>query len=197
MPVGLLLVGPASAADTPKRSPLKDLYFGEALYHAYQGDHFDAIARLDTELGQYHGLDEPQLDSLYHHINEAEFFVGDFELFYRMHLRSGRAIKSVLEGHVKPAIRNEAAFRLGRIYFQKDQPANALLALDRVAGTVPEKIRDDLNFLRANTYMAVGRFPDAIKILRDMQGAKGYEGFATYNLVRIGSLLGWWDAKHA
>ena len=182
MLLGLLLVGPASAADTPKRSPLKDLYFGEALYHAYQGDHFDAIARLDTELGQYHGLDEPQLDSLYHHINEAEFFVGDFELFYRMHLRSGRAIKSVLEGNVKPVVRNEAAFRLARIYFQKDQPANALTALNRVEGTVPEKIRDDLNFLRANTYMAVGRFPDAVKILRDMQGAKGYEGFATYNL---------------
>jgi hypothetical protein len=182
MLLGLLLVGPASAADTPKRSPLKDLYFGEALYHAYQGNHFDAIARLDTELGQYHGLDEPQLDSLYHHINEAEFFVGDFELFYRMHLRSGRAIKSVLEGNVKHVVRNEAAFRLARIYFQKDQPANALTALNRVEGTVPEKIRDDLNFLRANTYMAVGRFPDAVKILRDMQGAKGYEGFATYNL---------------
>jgi hypothetical protein len=180
--LGLLLAGPASAADAPKRNPLKDLYFGEALYDAHQGDHFDAIARLDTELGQYHGLDEPRLDSLYFHINEAEFFVGDFELSYRMHLRSGRAIKSVLEGNVKPAIRNEAAFRLARIYFQKDQPANALTALNRIEGTIPEKIRDDLNFLRANTYMAVGRFPDAIKILKDMQGTKGYEGFATYNL---------------
>ena len=180
--LGVLLTGPASAADNPKRSPLKDLYFGEALYDAYQGDYFDAIARLDTELGQYHGLDEPQLDSLYYHINEAEFFVGDFELSYRMHLRSGRAIKAVLEGNVKPSVRNDAAFRLARIYFQKDQPANALTALNRIQGSVPEKIRNDLNFLRANTYMAVGRFPDAIRILKDMQGAKGYEGFASYNL---------------
>lgn len=180
--LGLSLAGPVLAADTSKRNPPRDLYFSEALYRAYQGDHFGAIARLDTELGQYHGLDEPQLDSLYYHINEAEFFVGDFELSYRMHLRTGRAIKSVLEGNVKPAIRNEAAFRLGRIYFQKDQPANALTALNRVEGTVPEKIRDDLNFLRANAYMAVGRFPDAIKVLKDMQSAKGYEGFATYNL---------------
>ena len=180
--LGVLLTGPASAADNPKRSPLKDLYFGEALYDAYQGDYFDAIARLDTELGQYHGLDEPQLDSLYYHINEAEFFVGDFELSYRMHLRSGRAIKAVLEGNVKPSVRNDAAFRLARIYFQKDQPANALTALNRIQGSVPEKIRNDLNFLRANTYLAVGRFPDAIRILKDMQGAKGYEGFASYNL---------------
>ncbi len=180
--LGVLLTGPASAADNPKRSPLKDLYFGEALYDAYQGDYFDAIARLDTELGQYHGLDEPQLDSLYYHINEAEFFVGDFELSYRMHLRSGRAIKAVLEGNVKPTVRNDAAFRLARIYFQKDQPANALTALNRIQGSVPEKIRNDLNFLRANTYLAVGRFSDAIRILKDMQDTKGYEGFASYNL---------------
>ena len=112
--LGPLFFGPASAADNAKRNPLKDLYFGEALYDAYQGDHFDAIARLDTELGQYHGLDEPQLDTLYFHINEAEFFVGDFELSYRMHLRSGRAIKAVLEGNVKPAVRNEAAVPAGR-----------------------------------------------------------------------------------
>ena len=180
--LGLLLAGPASAADASKRSPLKDLYFGEALYDAYQGDHFDAIARLDTELGQYHGLDEPRLDTLYFHINEAEFFVGDFELSYRMHLRSGRAIKAVLEGNVKPIVRNEAAFRLARIYFQKDQPADALTALNRIEDTIPERIRDDLNFLRANTYMAVGRFSDAARILKDMQSTKGYEGFATYNL---------------
>ena len=38
---------------------LKDLYFGEALYNAYQEEWFDAISRLDTELAQYHGIDEP------------------------------------------------------------------------------------------------------------------------------------------
>ena len=57
---------------------LRDLYFGEALYHAYQGQYFDALQRLDTELAQYHVLDEPELDTLHYHVNEAEFSVGDF-----------------------------------------------------------------------------------------------------------------------
>src|SRR5215470_17330019 len=100
---------------------LKDLYFGEALYHAYQGQYFDALQRLDTELAQYRGLDEPRLDTLHYHINDAEFSVGDFELDYRMHNRAGRAIKAVLEGAVDESVRNEAAFRLARIHFQKDQ----------------------------------------------------------------------------
>ena len=81
-----LAVPPATGGD------VRDLYFGEALYHAYQGQYFDALQRLDTELAQYHVLDEPKLDSLHYHINDAEFSVGDFELDYRMHQRAGRAI---------------------------------------------------------------------------------------------------------
>src|SRR6185295_18935508 len=92
-------------------SDLRDLYFGEALYQSYQGHYFDALQRLDTELGQYHGLDEPQYDSLHYHIGTAEFDVGDFELNYRMHHRAGRAIRAVLEANVAEPVRNEAAFR--------------------------------------------------------------------------------------
>ena len=169
-----------ASTTTPKT--LKDLYFGEALYYAFQGDWFDSIARLDTELGQFHGLDEPELDSLYYHINQAEFAVGDFELAYRMHYRAGRAITAVIEGNVEEPVRNEAIFRLARIYFQKDQPENALHAVERIRGTVPERIRDDLTFLRAQIYLANGRFAEAARILRELQSTKSLEGFATYNL---------------
>ena len=82
---------PAVGAD------LRDLHFGEALYHAYQGRYFDALQRLDTELTLYRDLDEPRLDTLHYHIDDAEFSVGDFELNYRMHHRAGRAIKAVRE----------------------------------------------------------------------------------------------------
>jgi hypothetical protein len=169
-----------ASTTTPKT--LKDLYFGEALYYSFQGDWFDSIARLDTELGQFHGLDEPELDSLYYHINQAEFAVGDFELAYRMHYRAGRAITAVIEGNVDEPVRNEAIFRLARIYFQKDQPENALHAVERIRGTVPERIRDDLTFLRAQIYLANGRFAEAARILRELQSTKSLEGFATYNL---------------
>src|SRR5574337_625439 len=143
-----LAVPPATAGD------LRDLYFGEALYHAYQGQYFDALQRLDTELAQYHVLDEPQLDTLHYYVNDAEFSVGDFELDYRMHQRAGRAIKAVLEGDVAEAVRNEAAFRLARIHFQKGQLDDAQQALDRIKGVVPANIQDDVEFLRANVDLA-------------------------------------------
>jgi len=169
-------------AGPPASKGLKDLYFGEALYYAFQGDWFDAVARLDTELYQHHGLDEPKLDTLYYHINQAEFAVGDFELAYRMHRRAGRAIQAVIEGNVDEQVRNEAIFRLARIYFQKDQPVNALHAVERISGAVPPKIQDDLAFLRAQIFMANGRFAEAASILNELQGAKSLQGFSTYNL---------------
>src|ERR1051326_6854171 len=158
----VLAVRPATGGD------LKDLFFGEALYRAFQGQFFDALQRLDTEIAQYRGLDKPELDTLHYHINNAEFSVGDFELNYRMHQRAGRAIKAVLEGAVDEAVRNEAAFRLARIHFQKDQLDDAENEPARIHGVVPAGIRDDVEFLRANIDMATGRPGDAVNVLRQV-----------------------------
>jgi predicted negative regulator of RcsB-dependent stress response len=171
-----LVACPAVGAD------LRDLHFGEALYHAYQGQYFEALQRLDTELALHRGLDEPELDTLHYHINDAEFSVGDFELNYRMHHRAGRAIKAVLEGAVDEAVRNEAAFRLARIHFQKDQLDDALHALARIDGKLPEEISDDVEFLRANIYMATGRPSEAVEVLEQLQNDESLAGFAAYNL---------------
>jgi len=167
---------PAAASD------LKDLYFGEALYHALQGQYFDALQRLDTELAMYRGLDQPELDTLHYHIGNAEFSVGDFELNYRMHQRAGRAIKAVLEGAVDEAVRNEAAFRLARIHFQKGQFDDAQLALNRIQGVVPDSIKDDIEYLRANIDMATGKPGEAVAVLQQMRNNPGLAGFVAYNL---------------
>src|SRR5437016_1665256 len=161
---------------------LRDLFFGEALYRAYQGQFFEAIQRLDTEIAQYRSLDQPELDTLHYHINDAEFSVGDFELNYRMHQRAGRAIKAVLEAAVDEAVRNEAAFRLARIHFQKDQLEDAQNALGRIHGVVPAQIRDDVEFLRANIDMATGQPGDAVKVLQQVHSDQSLTGFVAYNL---------------
>jgi tetratricopeptide (TPR) repeat protein len=178
--IGLALA--AVAARPSIAADLRDLYFGEALYQAYQGQYFDALERLDAELAQHRRVDEPQLDSLQYHIRPADFSVGDFELRYRMHLRAGRAIRAVLDADVDQLVKNEAAYRLARIEFQKDQPEDALQALERIQGTVPENIRDDIEFLRANVSLALGRPADAAEVLKRLQGAQSLKGFAAYNL---------------
>ena len=172
----LLPLGGASAGDPP------DLHFGEALYYAYQEHWFEALQRLDAEIAQHYGVDEPQLDSLYPQIESANFDVGDFELRYRMHHRAGRAMKAVLEADVDDAIRNDAAFRLARLHFQKDQPGDALSVLERIDGEVPEAIRDDVEFLRANIYLALGQPAKAVQVLQRLQDSESLTGFSAYNL---------------
>jgi tetratricopeptide (TPR) repeat protein len=161
---------------------LKDLYFGEVLYHAYQGQYFDALQQLDGELFLYLGLDQPELDTLHYHINDAEFSVGDFELDYRMEHRAAKAIEAVFGSSVDEAVRNEAAFRLARIHFQKGQLDDALQALGRIKGTVPAQIKDDVEFLRANIYMATGRPSEAVTVLEQLHSDESLAGFAAYNL---------------
>jgi tetratricopeptide (TPR) repeat protein len=174
-----LAVQPVASTD------LKDLYFGEALYRAYQGQFFDAIRLLDAEIVQYRSLDQPELDSLHYHIDNAEFSVGDFELNYRMHQRAGRAIKAVVEGAVDEAVRNEAAFRLARIHFQKDQLDDARNALGRIVstgGAAPAEIKDEVELLRANIDMATGRPGEAVKALQQLAVGESLSGFVAYNL---------------
>jgi predicted negative regulator of RcsB-dependent stress response len=172
----------ALAAVPAGGSDLRDLYFGEALYHAYQGRYFEALQRLDTELNLHRGLDEPQRDTLNYHIKNAEFSVGDFELQYRMHLRAGRAIEAVFDAAVEEAVRNEAAYRLARIHFQKSQFDEALSALARIQGQAPDEVKDDIEFLRANIYLATGKAAEAAKVLQQVPGNENLTGFIAYNL---------------
>ncbi len=177
-----LTVAALVPAASVRAGELKDLFFGEALYYAYQEDYFSALERLDAEIARHHAVDEPPRDSLYPHIENAEFDVGDFELRYRMHHRAGRAIKAVLEADIDEAVRNDAAFRLARIHFQKDQPAEALRVLDGIEGQIPEDIRADLELLRSNVYLALGRPADAVDVLRRAPGTPELQGFSSYNL---------------
>jgi len=178
----LLATTTAHSERRAEEPALHDLYFGEAVYYARQGHYFEALERLDAELGQHRAVDEPQLDSLYYHLREAEFDVGDFELNYRMHHRAGRAITAVLEGAVDEIVRNDAAFRLARIHFQKGQLEDALHALGRIEGDVPEEIADEIEYLRANVYLGLARPADAAEVLRSLQGSDSLRGFAEYNL---------------
>ena len=180
--IGLCFSSMVLAAPPENKALAKDLYLGEAYYQAAQGNYFDAISRLDTELWQFHRLDDPKLDPLHYQVNQANFSVGDFELYYRMHQRAGRAMKAVLEGNVDEAIRNEAAWRLARILTQKGDISAALTAIEMIKGRIPQKIRAEEQLLRGQIYLHVGRFPEAIKTFEGLRSEKGFDGFAAYNL---------------
>ena len=172
----------ANTATEPSTDKLEDLFFGAAMYEAYQENYFDAIVALDAEIAQYRGLDEPELDPFTAHYGQAAFSVGDLELSYRMHREAGRAVEAVLKGDVPQPVRNEAAYRLAKIQYHKQQPLNALHALEMIEGRVPERVSADEQFLRARVYMELGRFKEAVELLEDLKGEESLDGFVQYNL---------------
>lgn len=179
----LLLCAQCFAGDQQDDGALRDMFYGEALFYANQGEFFEAISRLDTELAQHHRVDEPVRDTLYYHVNDAEFSVGDFELSYRMHQKAGRAIKAVIEGDVDPQVRNEAIYRLAKIHFQKEQKLNALHAIERIDGEIPERLESEIEFLKGQIYMVNGKFVDAEGVFQALIGEDGQEAYAEYNLA--------------
>ena len=117
--VCLLLASRASVAGTTASEDMRDLYYyGNSLYYAYQGEWFEAIVRFDAHAAQARDLDR-SADSVFSVTGRV---VGDFELNYRMHQRAGRALWALIEGPVSEPVRNDALFRLARMYLQKDQP---------------------------------------------------------------------------
>ena len=178
----LLLPALAQSALRPHQE-LRDIFYGEILYYAYQQDYFEAIAHLDNELSQFYALDEPERDPFHWHRGQAEFAVGELELSYRMNLRAGKAIEAVLAANVAPAERNDAAYRLARLYYRKQDYVNALHAIERIEGEIPEAIQNDVAMLRAQIDVAVGKFSDAIQILEKMRGDDEYRGYVEYNLA--------------
>ncbi len=178
----ILAVATAGSGESHAGSAPSDPFFREALYLAYQDEHFLALERLDSELEQHYGVDERELDSLHADIGEAEFSIGDFELRYRMHQRAGRAIRAILESDVDDVTRADATYRLARLHYQKNETARALEILGELPEELPEELSHDVQFLRASILIESGRADEAAEILERLQGARSLEGFAAYNL---------------
>ncbi len=188
------------AASGLKNVELRDLYFGEVLYYAYQDLHFDALAKLYAELSQHYELDESELDPLYLNLGQAEFSVGDIELQYRMNQRAGKAIQAVLGNGIDLATRNQAALALARVFYKKNDAPGTLYALDLIReepdksryeekysldvlrGKEPETFKTDVAYLRALASIDTGQFSQAVNILQSLRKEKTLEGFVLYNL---------------
>ncbi|MCG6939579.1 MAG: tetratricopeptide repeat protein [Gammaproteobacteria bacterium] len=184
----------AYAASSLTNVELRDLFFGEVLYYAYQDNYFEALSRLDAELSQYYALDESTLDPLSLNLGQAEFSVGDIELQYRMNQRAEKAIRAVLGKGVDLATRNQAALALARMFYRKNDAVSALYALDYIRddveenspdllrGEEPENFSTEVAYLRALASIDTGQFSEAVKILQSLRNEKSLKGFVLYNL---------------
>jgi len=145
------------------------------------GEYFEAIAHLDAELALHYGLDQPERDSLARYAPRAELDVGDLELSYRMNRRGGRAMERLLAKGVPEPVRDQAAWRLARLSFEKSEYEQALQVLDAMGPNADEGLVRKAGLLRGEVLLALGRPGDAARALASVDSTGDQKPFVEYN----------------
>ena len=134
-------------AQPSKPGPVQAPFWGDALFHVYQGKTFSALTTLMAS--QRFGRVAP-------HADEAEATRGGLLLAYGLHREAEAVFTALAERGTTAALRDKAWFHLARIRWQRGLPAEADAALARVAGPLDAELETDRQLLAAQVRLALG-----------------------------------------
>jgi len=175
----LLLIGLSFNANVcagvfdDKPIEVRDLQFGEVLYHFYQNQYFTAIVKLMA--GQ-------KIDAMPHHAEEVDALLAGFYLNYGLHQEAERELRRLAKKGVPKEIRNRAWIKLGQARYKKGLYEDAIRALEEVERPVEPEVDDQIQLLMGNLLIATGDYKRAIKLLREFPRGSDNALFAQYNL---------------
>lgn len=159
-------------------------HYGDALFHFYQEDWFDAIVRTEAYAAQ--GLLAP-------HDADAELLLGGMYLSFGLHERAADVFRRLLAAPSTPqAVRDRAWFHLGKDLYARGYFDESGDALRRSAGQLPAAMEAERRVLLAQALMATGRYEDAAQQLENWSGPADWQAFGQFNLgvalIRAGRL---------
>lgn len=169
---GLLLCGAALAEARPGRE-VKDLHYGDVLFYFYQDDFFEAITRL-TAAWQ---LGYAQADA-----EDGRLLLGGMLLSYGQQRQAAEIFGRLLDGSVKPEVRDRAWFYLARVSFDRGEIDQAAAALSHIQGRLPPRMQDERLMLQAQVLMEQGQNDQAARLLQGFKGDADWAGYVNYNL---------------
>ncbi len=169
----LSLFSSVSTANIDEPNVIKNLHYGEVLFHFYQEDYFTSIVHL---------LAARDLDRTSHHVPDDELLLGGIDLSYGLHKEASRIFDKLLQGNVRDAIKNRAYYYLAKIYYQRGYIDESADFLSNVSGPVQESVFGELKLLTGQVYMAQGKYDAAISSLDKWKAPKEYKNYANYNL---------------
>jgi hypothetical protein len=152
---------------------IKDLYYGDVLFYFYQGDHFQAVTRVDAALN---------LGRLPNHDTEAQLLRGGLYLSLGQHGESGRIFKELLNENTPDDTRNRIWFYLAKVWYTRGYLADAELALNSIAGKLIPELESERQILHAEVLMGQNRFGEAATVLAALPRTDRYAPYARFNL---------------
>lgn len=189
--LGLAAGAAPSAATAPAADPdglppvaLRDLHYGDVLFHFYQGGYFDAIVRSEAYAAQGH---------MAPHADDAELLLGGMYLSFGQHARAGAIFERLLaRPTTPPAVRDRAWFHLGRVLYARSYFDESEQALRRAGTALPPELDAERRLLLAQGLMYRGRYDEAVAELSGWSGPETWTAYGRFNLgvalVRAGRL---------
>lgn len=172
MASGLALLSFSSQASDKSKGPLmsvpepvRDLYYGDALFYFFQEKYFDSLVRMDAAL---------TLGRIEHHKVEAELVRGALYLSLGEHVEAGKIFHELLNENVSEEVRNRAWYFLGKIYFQRGYYQDAEAAFNSIKGELSERLETERRMLMAEILLSERRFDEAITALQALDKSKKY-----------------------
>jgi hypothetical protein len=157
----------------PPPSPIRDLDYGDVLFHYFQGEHFDALVRLEVAR---------DLRRIPHHEAEAELLSGGLYLSLGLPDEAAKVFNRVLAGPVPQSVGDRAFYYLARISYQRGYTSEAARYLARVRGALPGELEQERRLLASNVLIAQGRLSEAATELQGVADAGGWAAYARFNL---------------
>ncbi len=170
--VSVLMAVPVLARDHPGIE-IRDLYYGEALFHFYQQDDLTALNHL---------LAARSLGRLRHHEADADLLIGGLYLSYGLHEKAARIFSRLLDDNTDPAVRDRAWFYLGKVRYQRGLYADAEQAFGHVGDDLPDRLAAEFRLLRAQSLMGMGQYDAAARVLDRWHGPDDWTAYARFNL---------------
>ncbi|MDH5228085.1 MAG: tetratricopeptide repeat protein, partial [Gammaproteobacteria bacterium] len=161
------------ARDAPPPKKIRDLDYGDVLFHFFQDDYFESLVRLEVNT---------DFNRMTHHAAEAELLSGGLYLSLGLHREAERIFDRLLAGPVAPSVRDRARFYLARINYQRGYPEAALRNLGFIQQPLAGKLEPERRLLEANVLMALGKYAEAATRLEAWTDTGGWSNFARFNL---------------
>jgi hypothetical protein len=167
--------GAAHAAEKTElpRQVVRDLHYGDTLFHFYQDRYFGALTTL--MVSQHFGR-------VRHHAEDAEVLRGGLLLSFGLHREAGEVFARLLEGSAAPSVRDRAWYYLAKIRYQRGFLAEAQEALARIGGTLPGELQEDRVLLEANVRLARADYAGAAAVLQALPPEVAGSLYARFNL---------------
>ena len=162
-----------TSRDALPPTTIRDLDYGDVLFHFYQDDYFESIVRLEAN---------SDFGRLTNHAAESQLLSGGLYLSLGLHLEAERIFDRLLAGPVAPSVRDRARFYLARINHQRGYPEAALRNLGFIEQPLAGKLEPERRLLEANVLMSLGRYTEAAARLESWPDTSGWSNFARFNL---------------